>query len=57
MRGEKVMFACKVFRTEHAQIPGYPPVKDHFYVLCECVFGVLFFLCTVPPEKCQNVLY
>ena len=57
MRGEKVMFACKVFRTEHAQIPGYPPVKDHFYVLCDCVFGVLFFLCTVPPEKCQNVLY
>ena len=26
---EKVKFACKVFRTEYAQIPGYPPGKDH----------------------------
>ena len=29
MLGEKVKFACKVFGTEHAQIPGYPLVKDH----------------------------
>ena len=33
MWGEKVKFACKVFRTEHAQIPGYPLVKDHWYIL------------------------
>ena len=31
MWGEKVKFACKVLRTEHAQIPGYPLVKDHCY--------------------------
>ena len=31
MWGAKVKFACKVFRTEHAQIPGYPLVKDHWY--------------------------
>ena len=30
MLGEKVKFACKVLRTEHAQIPGYPLVKDHW---------------------------
>lgn len=30
MWGEKVKFACKVFRTEHARIPGYPLVKDHW---------------------------
>ena len=24
MRGEKIKFACKLFRTVHAQISGYP---------------------------------
>ena len=33
MCGEKVKFAYKVFRTEHSQIPGYPLVKDHCYLL------------------------
>ena len=33
MWSEKDKFACKVFRTEHAQIPGYPLVKDHWYQL------------------------
>ena len=31
MWGERVKFACEVFRTEHAQIPGYPLVKDHWH--------------------------
>ena len=35
MWGEKVKFACKVFRIEHAQIPGYPLVKDHWYTHSE----------------------
>ena len=33
---ENVKFACKVFRTEHAQIPGYTLVKDHCY-FCQLV--------------------
>ena len=34
MLGEKVKFACKVFRTEHAKIPGYLLVKDHDIYSC-----------------------
>ena len=30
MCGEKVKFVCKVLRTEYAQIPGYPLIKDHW---------------------------
>ena len=41
MLGEKVKFACKVFRTEHAQIPVYPLVKDH------CIIA----LCSTHPNN------
>ena len=33
MWGGKVKFACEVFRTDHAQIPGDPLVKDHCWTL------------------------
>ena len=34
----KVKFACKVFRTEHAQFPGYPLDKDHCLLFS---FGII----------------
>ena len=33
---EKVKLACKVFRTEHAQIPGYALVKYVYQPLYLC---------------------
>ena len=35
---EKVKFTCKVFRTEHAQFPGYPLDKDHCLLFS---FGII----------------
>ena len=48
----KVNFACKVFRTEHAQIPGYPLVKDHWILSKYMVSWIGFVLMT--PKTCDN---
>ena len=54
MWGEKVKFACKVSRTENAQISGYPLLKDHCLKLSTLFLNISF---TFIELQCSTIYH